>query len=462
VVVAILTVVLSSFSARAEASFPLVPGARWVASTSSMEEVSRSVLPLLARAGKRAAYFKPGKQAVEWEETYGLPVLDLARWKDAGLDATQGWTAFRNAEGEWISASVVDANKVAAWLDRWARLRGLLHKETIAAGGKTSASAYARSKGTRIAAARVVSKDRVLVLVDPDVRSPDVRATWDSLDEVVPASAPVSGAFVSWMRRAAARDVWIAARPQSDGLDVRVRFSGVLPGWVSIEPKRAAWITAAAASSSGAYRVRATIGSAWAAEGADELAEAWKHDATPAWIDAATRVSTGAIELAGTRVFPERATVMNGRVAWGRVFPGWVLLPDRDAATVRAFVAATPTGPIASGWRGRVENEGNSLRIGVGDVNPPRPVAGTSSSPFGDGCRSGHPVLAGRFDGPAVARALDGLTLLGALRDDTLLAVWAIGSELGPLLKVSEPVTVVACAESSSVVDATWRWRFRE
>jgi hypothetical protein len=305
---------------------------------------------------------------------------------------------------------------------------------------------FARTKGSRPAAGYLVAKDRAVVLLKPAGRRSGLEQALQSVEAGLPLQAPVDGPLLQWRDDAAfARDLWIGWSFSSKGIAWRGSARSVVPGWF----EGGAGDDWAAALTGGVepehpLRMRARLGEkgagwlgAWMARvsGADDGRTG----------PALARLARGRVELDASGLSSRPAPAATPEVeSLVGLFSPVLLVPPPETAPARVGVLSA-------------RREGELLAIGadLSRASPARPRAVPTFA-----CPAGRGLFALRLDGPSLARALDDVSLWGALRDDGLRGLFAAHAGFGPLLTHTGPARLLACAAGKGAsLEGAWTLR---
>jgi len=371
----------------------------------------------------------------------GLPLLSADGLAKAGVDTARGWTVFERGEASFLEVSVVDRARLVQALEAWALAGGLRLR-----GARGRAVLFSRTKGSRPASGYLVAGDRAVVLLRPAGRRSGLEQALQSVEAGLPLQAPVDGPLLQWRDDAPfARDLWIAWSFSSRGIAWRGSARALVPGW--FEPGGDdGWAAALTGDVEGEHplRMRARLGekgAGWLGPWMARVSGADDGRTAPAL----ARLARGRVELDAGGLSPRAAPAASADVEplVGMFSP--VLLvrpPESTPSRVGSLVA---------------RRDGEWLAVGA-DLSRLSHVR--SRGPAAFVCPSGRALFAVRLDGPSLARALDGVSLWGALRDDGLRGLFAAQAGFGPLLTRTGSARLLACAAGKGATfEGSWSLR---
>jgi hypothetical protein len=368
----------------------------------------------------------------------GLPLLSAAELAKAGVDVSRGWTRFERGGAAYVEVSVSDRAALMRTLDAWATSRGLRSRES---NGREVL--FARAKGSRAVAGYLVAKDRAVILTTPAGRRSGLEQALASVESGVPVQPPVDGSLLQWRADASfARDFWVAWNFSARGVSWKGAARSLVADWFAAKGADD-WSGGMAANvdREQVLRARARLGD----KGAKEIG-AWFAKASGAEArtgEAVARLAHGPVELDWT-----------GLSARTR--------PVEEFSSEALASLFAPVLVVTGGASGRVgtltsSNIGSLLALGT-DTAKAAPAESSGSPSLR--CPIGPALFSVRVDGQSLARALDGVGLWGALRDDALRGLFAASAEFGPLLVKLAPAKVVGCrAGKGMTLEGNWLFR---
>ncbi len=450
-----LVVALVPPVSRAAPAVELPAGASWVVAAPDALRFARELSAFAAEAGRRSPSLSVESINREWKGTAGLPLLDVAALRESGVDVSKGWMLFSLRRSTYLSLSVKNGAALSAALEAWAAGRQLRGREEKPYGNtKGRVVTFSRSKGSRAAIGYVIHGDHALILTKSEERTPGLAQAFHAVDNASMVRPGVDGALVVTVPFSFAREVWFGLTPSKDGLAVKGAATQLSEGWLAPEASRGGWVEAlmGEVAPESALRLRLLVG----AKGADRIARLMTQASGPD--DAAAAAALGKAAKGPVELWVEKVSTSAKGSGAAELLPAMfaptAILPGRAAQ----LSAVTEAARKATG-RFSVKASGDALLVSVGAASgaiAPEPTGGPRIS-CGKGAK---PVFALRVDGASVSRSIGGVGLFGALRDETLMALYAVSTEYGGLLRELLPTTLLGC-QSGNRVELTGRLTLR-